>query len=100
MGSSVGTTAKAYGMRSFYVSFQSTIRYSSCSAVRTRICQGGVGHVSFMDRCSVSRGARIALREHASEIRQSTDTTRMPPLKGNAILVTSVLFYQKKLDFR
>jgi hypothetical protein len=53
-----------------------------------------------MDRCSVSRGARIALREHASEIRQSTDTTRMPPLKGNAILVTSVLFYQKKLDFR
>jgi hypothetical protein len=59
-----------------------------------------VGHVSFIDRRSVSRGARIAVSERTSEIGQSTDATRMPPLKGNAIGISSTLFYRKKLDFR
>jgi hypothetical protein len=59
-----------------------------------------VGHVSFIDRRSVSRGARIAVSERTSEIGQSTDATRMPPLKGNAIGISSMLFYRKKLDFR
>jgi hypothetical protein len=34
-------------------------------------------------------------RRDTSEIGQSTDTMRMPPLKGNAILISSVLFYWK-----
>ena len=59
-----------------------------------------MGHVSFIDRRSVSRGARIAVSERTSEIEQSTDATRMPPLKGNAIGISSTLFYRKKLGFR
>jgi len=68
--------------------------------MRTRMCQGGVfGHVSFMDRSSVSRSGCIALNERNWEISQSTDTMRMPLLKGNAILISSVLFYRKKVGF-
>ena len=59
-----------------------------------------MGHVSFIDRRSVSQGARIAVSERTSEIEQSTDATRMPPLKGYAIGINSMLFYRKKLDFR
>jgi len=70
------------------------------SAMRTRMCQGGVfGHVSFMDRSSVSRSGCIALNERNWEISQSTYTMRMPPSKGNAILISSVLFYRKKVGF-
>jgi len=65
------------------------------------MCQGGVfGHVSFIDRSSVSRSGRIPLNERSWEISQSTDTMRMPLLKGNAISIRSVLFSCKKLDFR
>jgi len=64
------------------------------------MCQGGVfGHVSFIDRSSVSRSGRIPLNERNWENRQLTDTMRMPLLKGNAISIRSVLFSCKKLDF-
>jgi len=36
---------------------------------------------------------KIALGERTREIRQSPDTTRMSPLKGNAILIRSALLY-------
>ena len=35
---------------------------------------------------------RIPLGERIREIGQSTDKTRMSPLKGNAIVISSVLF--------
>jgi len=50
MGGSVGTSDRVYSMTSFYVSFRSTILYFRCSAMRTRMSHGGVGHVSFIDR--------------------------------------------------
>jgi len=60
----------------------------------------GLRHVSFIDRRGVSRGARIALGNRIWEIGESTDTMRMPSLKGNAIGISSVLFICKKLYFR
>jgi hypothetical protein len=42
---------------------------------------------------------RIPLGERIREIGQSTDKTRMSPLKRKAILIRSV-FYRNKLDFR
>jgi len=93
MGSSVGTSDRAYSKRLFYVSFRSTIHYFGCSTMRTRMCRCGVGHVSFIDRCSVSRGARISRSERIWGIRQSIGATRVSPLlKGNAMLISSVLF--------
>jgi len=60
MGSSFGTSDRAYSKRLLYVSFQSTILYFSCSAIQTRICQGGVS-----DTCpsSIDEASRAA---HAS----------------------------------
>jgi len=51
MGSSVGTSDRAYSKRLFYVSFRSTIHYFGCSTMRTRMCQGGV-----LDTCPSSIG--------------------------------------------
>jgi len=70
MGSSVGTSDIAYSERLLCVNFRSTILYFRCNAMRTRMCQCGVGHVSFIDRWGVWRGARIALSERNWEIRQ------------------------------
>jgi hypothetical protein len=56
--------------------------------------------VSFIYLSSVARSGCIALNERNWVIRQSTDTMRMPLLKGNAISIRSVLFSCKKLDFR
>jgi len=72
------------------VNFQSRTPDFSCSAMRTRMCQCGFGHVCFIDRSSVSCSARIALGERTSEIRQSIDATRMSPMRGNVILISNV----------
>jgi hypothetical protein len=101
MGSSVGSSERAYSKRSFYVSLRSTILYvlRQCDA-NTHVPRRGVGHVSFIYLSSVARSGCIALNERNWVIRQSTDTMRMPLLKGNAISIRSVLFSCKKLDFR
>jgi hypothetical protein len=48
----------------------------------------------------VNEKKQIALGGRTSEIGKSTDTTRMPPLKGNAIGISNVLFSCKTLDIR
>jgi len=84
------TSDIAYSKRSFNVSFRSMILYFSSSAMLTRMCQCGVGHVSFIDPSSVSRGARIAHSERAWEIAQLTDTMCVPSLKRDAISISFV----------
>jgi len=51
MGSSVGTSDRAYSKRSFYVSSRSRTLDFRSSAMRTRMCQGGVS-----DTCPSSIG--------------------------------------------
>jgi hypothetical protein len=43
-----------------------------------------------LSKRSVNEKKRIALSERTSEVGQSTGATRMPPLKGNVILISSM----------